>query len=129
MVEIPELDHPITEAWPGFSIEAVNTLQKCLARKLTISVKDQTVPLTLYPSLVVEGGKLTGLADNRPFMLMKVLEESKVLRSSSDLSRVKITRRFAASGQQQSWVIDCSGGRFPDLWLRDGDVIEVPDRP
>ena len=128
VIEIPEQDHPITEAWSGFSIEALNTFQNCLSRKLTISVKDQTLPLSLHPSIHVENGKLTGLVNNRPFTLMKVLEESKVLRSSSDLSRVKVTRRLPASGKQQTWVLDCSGNRFPDLWLRDGDVVEVPDK-
>ena len=63
------------------------------------------------------------------FMLMPVLWKSGLVRASSDLSRVKVTRK-QATGKRREWVIDCSGanGTFPDLWLQDGDVIEVPDK-
>jgi hypothetical protein len=49
--------------------------------------------------------------------------------STSDLSQVSVTRVNAATGQLKEWLLDCSGGNNPDLWLRDGDVIEVPDKP
>ena len=63
----------------------------------------------------------------------------KVLRSSSDLSRLRIRRPASLlTGQQASdWPVDleaflrslASGTTYwDDLWLRDGDVIEVPDR-
>jgi hypothetical protein len=62
-------------------------------------------------------------------MVRSVLDQSKLVRFSSDLSRVKVSRRDAASGKSQSWVVDCTGGNnAPDLWLRDGDVIEVPEK-
>ena len=35
----------------------------------------------------------------------------------------------AGSGKTQSWVLDCSNpNKAPDLWLRDGDVVEVPEK-
>ncbi len=49
--------------------------------------------------------------------------------STSDLSRVRVTRVNAATGQLREWLLDCSSGNNPNLWLRDGDVIEVPDKP
>lgn len=49
---------------------------------------------------------------------------SGVLTSDSDLSRVKVTRRG------KTWIVDCSNLNhytYSDLWVRDGDVIEVPE--
>ena len=61
-------------------------------------------------------------------MLRSVLDQSKLIRFSSDLSRVKVTRRDPATSKTRDWVLDCSGGNAPDFWLRDGDVIEVPEK-
>jgi hypothetical protein len=49
---------------------------------------------------------------------------------SSDLSRVKVTRTDPATGQKREWVVDCSKGdaAAPNLWLQDGDRIEVPEK-
>ena len=63
------------------------------------------------------------------FMLKSVLAQSRLIRASSDLSQVKVTRRVGVNGKPQEWVLNCSSGNDPDLWLRDGDVIEVPDKP
>jgi hypothetical protein len=55
-----------------------------------------------------------------------------VLTSRSDLSQVKVTRRNAATGKMETWVIDCrqpQPGQTADLWLRAGDVVEVPEKP
>ena len=81
-----------------------------------------------------------------------------LLKTSSDLSRVKVTRHNPAIGKECEWVLNCApspqatpidvssdfsqrlratmehsrnDGQFgivPDLWLRDGDVIEVPEK-
>ncbi|NOS68943.1 MAG: hypothetical protein HOP33_03340 [Verrucomicrobia bacterium] len=57
-------------------------------------------------------------------------EARAVLRSSSDLSRVKVTRKNTSSGNPEVLIVDVSNNaqRNDDLWLRDGDVIEVPDK-
>ena len=125
VVEIAETDHPIDEWWT-FSTEALKTLKECLTRKVTISVKDQTMSFTLAPLLTLEDGALKTMASCRRFGLLPVLDESKLLRSSSDLSRIKVTRRDGASGQTRELVVNKE--IIPDLWLRDGDVIEVPDK-
>ena len=57
---------------------------------------------------------------------------SNALRTSSDLSRIKVRRANPATGQNQEWIIDHSNlqkydGRN-DLIVRDGDVIEIPDK-
>jgi len=126
VVEITESDHQIDEQWT-FPVEALKTLKECLSRNVTISVKDQTMSFTLAPFLTLEDGVLKQMLSNRQLGLLPVLEESKLLRNSSDLSRIKVTRRDTASGQTREWVVDRD--ITPDLWLRDGDVIEVPDKP
>ncbi|HUC84420.1 MAG TPA: hypothetical protein VL970_04435, partial [Candidatus Acidoferrales bacterium] len=84
-------------------------------------------------------------------------QAQQLLLASSDLSRVKVTRRDPKTGKSQEWTFDCSnagatpiGNRnwrpavpslnlqsnndanntteHPDFWLENGDVIEVPER-
>ena len=63
------------------------------------------------------------------FSLLPVLVQSGLLRASSDLTRVKVSRRDSATGQQYELILDCSKPQTPpDFWLRDGDVIEVPEK-
>ena len=45
----------------------------------------------------------------------------------------ELYRRDPATGQTRTCTVDCSGishNQFnnPDLWLRDGDVIEIPEK-
>jgi N-acetylneuraminic acid mutarotase len=65
-----------------------------------------------------------------PFWLRPVLLQSKLVLVSSDLARVKVTRHDPATGQKREWVVDCSkgGDSAPNLWLQDGDRIEVPEK-
>jgi hypothetical protein len=54
----------------------------------------------------------------------------KVLLSSSDLTRLKVSRTDPVTKKPVELTVN---GREPnrgyeDLWVRDGDVIEVPDK-
>jgi len=141
VVEIPEADHPIAIAWNGFSEEEMKTLQKCVRRQVQVSVKGQTTNLVLealgsVSNIPVAAGNdpSTGKpirAVNVPsFTLLPVLNTSGLLRASSDLSRVKVTHHDPVTGKASELVLDCSPGKpAPDLWLRDGDKIEVPEKP
>ena len=98
---------------------------------------------------------LTSIASDAPYWLSPVLLKSDLILSSSDLSQVKVTRHDSATGKTLEWIIACSDQpqpssngitgqpRFrttrmpntgttrataPDLWLRDGDIIEVPEK-
>jgi ankyrin repeat protein len=66
------------------------------------------------------------------FWLRDVLVEGNVIRASSDLTRVKVTRVEPETGKKLEFVQDCSTPRGPsfnvDLWLQNGDVIELPER-
>jgi hypothetical protein len=148
VVEIPEADHPLNEKWAGFSSAELANLRKCLTRKVEIVVKGQPTTVTLAPKITgLEAGQAGAtpvIASARsgqlqweptiyaltPYWLRPVLLQSKLVLISSDLSRVKVTRRDAATGQQREWVVDCSKGgeSAPAFWLQNGDLIEVPEK-
>ena len=148
LVEIPEADHPLNEKWAGFSRTELTNLIKCLTRKVEIVVKGQATTITLAPKITglegLEGATAVlvpahgpGFAQSweptiftyTPYWLRPVLLQSKLVLVSSDLSRVKVTRRDPATGQKREWVVDCSDPRqAPSLWLQDGDRIEVPEK-
>jgi hypothetical protein len=42
---------------------------------------------------------------------------------------VKVTRRDPKTGKEREWILDCTNNsQAPDLRLREGDVIEVPEK-
>jgi len=145
VVEIHEADHVINEKWPGLSTNELFTLKSCLTRHLQITVNGQTTNIIVAPQvwelipgssqypLSSFGAKMppaVGLLTAEPFMLWPVLENSKLLLASSDLSRVVVRRRDTATGKMHEWTVDCSDpGQPPNFWLHDGDVIEVPEKP
>jgi cytohesin len=148
VVEIPEADHPLNEKWKGFSTTELANLKKCLTRKVEIVVKGQTTTVTLAPKITGLEGQREGATPvltstfpsspqyeptvfaSTPFWLRPVLLQSKLVLISSDLSKVKVTRRDPATGQTREWVVDCSkaGESAPGFWLQDGDRIEVPEK-
>jgi len=152
VVDIPEADHPLNEKWPGFSMTELANLKKCLTRQVGIVISGQATNFTLAPQMynVVEekeaetaaaGANQEILARmlarrqepsivvHTTFWLKPVLLQSKLVLTSSDLRHVKVTRHDTTSGQEHVWVVDCSqASPSPDLWLHDGDKVEVPER-
>src|SRR6185312_4610987 len=101
----------------------------CLARQVTVIVKGVSTPVKLVPDVRVQY-HTQGIDGNDQlelthvsFMLRSVLDNSKLVRVSSDLSRVKVTRTDAETKKKLEWVIDCTNPDQADLWLRDGDVV------
>jgi len=116
-VEIPKTDHPLSAQWSFFPGEQVGNVKRCLSRQVEIIIKGQSTKITLAPG-----------ANATCFCVKPVLLGSNLLLASSDLSHVKVTRRVV-TGRDYHWVVDCSeGSPAPDLWLRDGDKIEVPEK-
>jgi ankyrin repeat protein len=146
VVDIPEADHPLNESWAGFSKTELTNLKKCLTRGVQIVVKGQATAVTLAPKITgLESGEGATqvfpygrggsvhweptIVAHTTFWLKPVLLQSELVLTSSDLRHVKVTRRDTTSGQEHVWVVDCSQpNSSPDLWLRDGDKIEVPER-
>jgi hypothetical protein len=133
VVEIPERDHLVNDIWLGPNPVDVVALAKCLSRKFIFKIQGVNTDVNVAPQY---SSQPTVAYDSHvelqgaTFRLRLVLDYSRLIRFSSDLSRVKITRRDAGTGKNREWILDCSeASRSPGLWLRDGDVIEVPERP
>jgi hypothetical protein len=79
------------------------------------------------------------------FRLKEVVYGANVLRASSDPKRVRVSRLDRATNKNNEWLIDLTKvatagegnssstaagklGTGHDLWLRDGDVIEIPEK-
>lgn len=133
VVEIPESDHPVDFRWAGLLNPILTTLTNCLSREVTVVVKGVNSRLKLGPEFsVLTGSNMPDYESVRlthvSFMLRSVLDNSKLVRVSSDLSRVKVTRVDPETKKKLEWTIDCTKPEQADLWLRDGDVIEVPEK-
>lgn len=125
IVEIPERDHALGDKAVGLDYVQNEIIGNYLKGNVQLVAHGQKVELPIYPSA---DGSLIGSVIQRA-------EAQKVLLSSSDLSRVKIIRRDPKTGKKQEWILDCrsavdsrNSNSAPDLWLRDGDVIEVPEK-
>ena len=148
VVEIPEREHALGDRSIGLTNSQRDDMVNCLKGSVQIVVHGSKVELPVYPN---PDGSLIGSVLSRP-------EAQGVLLSSSDLSRVKVTRNDPVTGKRREWVVNCAplleavpagaGRTFaqrlqavtergrsngqssaaPDLWLRDGDVIEVPEK-
>lgn len=124
VVEIPEREHSLAEKAYFLSGDQAMTILNYFRNRAgeakLIVAGGQTVELPLQPFYSQIGQVLS--RDNA----------RAALTSSSDLSRVKVTRRDPETGKTAEWTLDCSNQNnqgVPDLWLRAGDVIEVPLKP
>ncbi len=144
IVKIPELDHKVSDLWTGLSQSVKDTLVKCLAREVEIMVKGQATRFRLRPdysrlsgdsgglpaSTARSSGDAAGKISELPsFWLNDVVNEANVILSSSDLTRVKVKRVDPGTNKNEEMVFNLGKG-VPenDLWLRDGDVIEIPEK-
>ena len=121
-VEIPERLHPIGQADIGLTPEQTGEILNCLKGSAQLVTSGRQVVLPLMP----------GPGNFRIGSVLSEGEAQNALLSSADLSRVKVSRRNAMTGQTQVWTLDCSQIRrtpfTPDFYIRNGDVIEVPDK-
>lgn len=183
VVEIPEQDHIVAEQWRGLSAEVKKTLNKCLIRRVTLLIKGEKIPMILGPGIFLvreisesletaERGSSASKVLNS-FWLRDAVMGANVLRASSDLSRVKVTRLDPATKKNKEMLFNLDSAatdnftvfmpqprRTPglglpappapmrvlsqpgiapwtspsvnsgiNLWLRDGDIIEIPEKP
>jgi ankyrin repeat protein len=139
-LEIPEADHVLNAGWEGLTKPTLETFQKCLTRQVSIIVKGQTNNVSLSPDIRLTNSMTVYIGQEidarprvrqfAPFMIKPALAESKLLLASSDLAHIKLIRTDPATGQKPELIVDCSNSApAPSVWLRDGDIIEVPDKP
>jgi ankyrin repeat protein len=117
VVEIPERDHSLGDRPVGLTDSQCDNIANYLKGNVQLVVRDQKTELTLNPR------------DAAIHSVLNQTEAQKYLLSSSDLARVKVSRHDPKTGKKLEWILDCSGSNAPDLWLRNGDVIEVPEKP
>ncbi len=126
VLEIPEREHPLSELpVVGLTPAQRDELSLCLNRHVTFRVKGQPTEITL-------NGISAGTYLSAALALPKT---QKVLRSSSDFANLIVKRTVAGTGELKNIptsVLPFWNKKEPlqnDLWLRDGDVVEVPDKP
>jgi hypothetical protein len=78
-----------------------------------------------------EPANLRAIPKDQPsFWLYDVVHGANVILTSSDLSRVKVTRKDLATRKTVEMTIDLQKSDPANaLWLRDRDVIELPEKP
>lgn len=134
-VDVPEADHPVTDSWSYLNQVQLRGFVRCLTKRVQIKGKSETKTITLVPNVtftenLAPEGLPMKIISNLPMTLHATLVNAKMVRTSSDLSRVKIRRKNPAAGAPSEWVtsspVSATGA---DLWLDDGDEIEIPERP
>jgi ankyrin repeat protein len=136
VVEIPEREHALGDKAVGLTDSQRETLFNFLKGSIRLVVRGQTVEIPIYPCF-----------DSSLSSVLEKPEARNLLLSSSDLSQVKVTRHDPMTGKNREWILNCrpspaslngavvfSGINqaqppYSELWLRSGDVIEVPEKP
>jgi ankyrin repeat protein len=126
VIEIPEREHPLSESPVGLTPDQSNGLMDCLQRKVKFVIRGQQSEVSLSGFICVQDTYLS--------QAMQKQSVQNLLRSTSDLSRVKVRRTATGNSKEQEFTLDVASfwrGEKPvtdDLWLRDGDIIEVQDK-
>lgn len=115
MVEIPFRDYSLSEPAVGLTKSQEDSITACVARKVRLIVRGESRELTPYPAWCFLGNTL------------QLPEARSMLLASSDLTRVKVTRKDPATGKTREFVVDAAQSP-QDLWLENGDTIHVPEK-
>ena len=149
VVDIPSREHTLAESdtnGPAWISQISSCLQSRSGSVKLIVAGGQTIQVQL--------GQF-GPLDCGVSQVLNSSQARNVLMSDSDLSRVRITRRDPTTGKTRAWILNCAGQQSPNqpqlpmrygfappgsfsfnnatsddwlsLWLRDGDIIEVPE--
>jgi ankyrin repeat protein len=119
VVEIPQRDHSLGEPPSYLTDNQISSIINYLhgTAHLVVHGQKADLPLDPYADLSFIGPVLRQTAAQQ------------LILSSSGLSRVKVTRHDPKTGKVSEWILDCSNpSSSPDLRLRDGDLIEVPEK-
>ena len=148
VIEIPESVHALNAETPNpvwameeaFVVRTYNMglpsqSAEVLARVARVAAhRSSTLCLQKSVQLVVVGEttsfKVNSWKEGFLSQALGKTEARSALRSSSDLSRVQVTRKTGKSATPAVFTVAVSdpSQRNDDLWLQDGDVIEVPEK-
>jgi len=139
-IEIPMADHRVTAKWELMDPPR-STLIGCNTRTVQLVAGGTNASITLGMEMGDPRGK-RGDQFRLGVLLRRDDRFRRLLRTSSDLSRVVVSREDSKTGELGRHVIDALRVRLPEsndpnpnlvpwtqgLWLKDGDVIEVPEK-
>lgn len=120
VIEIPEAPHPLDASWGGLTPEQIDQIRRSLQGPIQISVGGSNLSLDLQGQ------------QRRSFGLEDLLADTKLLKSTSDLTRVQVIRPASSvpGGGNRTWIVNLKEpGDWPDLWLRAGDAVVVDNLP
>jgi ankyrin repeat protein len=117
-VEIPEADHPLSLSWGGIDSLLAGRVAQCLQRSVEIVSKSGTNRFELRAQRTSKAG-----FSMDSFRLYEVLNRSG-LGNATDWP-IRVTRKRTPTAPPT--ILEFTRGPEPevDLWLRDGDVIEI----
>ena len=136
LVVVSERVHPLNVPWAGFPSDVETNILHCLKRQVTVSAGNQTKTVVLQPPdyfFRMRRGEVVIAQGAAPlheqFRLKTVLRESQLLLSTSDLTHVRVKRTDPVTGEPLELTFNLETLEDPqrDFWVRDGDVIEVPE--
>jgi ankyrin repeat protein len=119
VVEIPSRDHSLDEPVVGLTGTQMNSLKDCLKRTVRLVVRGQSRDLNPNPRW----------ANVRATLSLPAAQS--LLLASSDLKHVKVTRKDPVTRKTREFIVDSTSNNSSsqDLWLQNGDVLEVPEKP
>lgn len=136
IVEIPQMDHKVTDIWPGLDEKTRLQFGLLTYRNIKINVKGQVTDFTLLPrftgtrSTLFETN-LTGKISERivtSFTISDVISEANVLLASSDTRYTKVHRAGGEDGGQSVFYVNLHSDPYCDLLLQNGDQITIPEK-
>ena len=146
IVEIPELKHLANGLGRQYlEIMRDEKTAKFRERKILFKLQEQTCEIILISGFMMRsnGGtplsKQTSGATKGPrygvmqfegCWLSDLIRRSGLLLNSSDITQVHVTRPEKGAYPKQEFVYNIEETEIPDdLWLEDGDIVTVPDKP
>ncbi len=126
-VEIPEADHPISSVWPGLWSTWAHQIAADVQRTVELVSNQRTNRFQLLVRRTSSEAAYTAAFAPDSFRLHDVLRNSKLFTATTGLV-VRVTRQDPID--RKPLALEFTDANRPvsndvDLWLRDGDVIEV----
>jgi ankyrin repeat protein len=134
VVDIPEKDHLANDRWNDLSQADKGRFNQRLEGKITVEVKGMTnqfrwVPFPGFdPKDPTDGTyRLKGFAS--AWLAEFLARQPALYLATSDLSRVTVVRTDPATGTRREFLEDGRNNNLASrLWLRDGDVLRIPEK-